>query len=243
MKKKVISSTVAALLLSTTVFTALNASAGDFNGLASLSQDQYAKLSKDIGAAAAYRGVSPGNSLGITGFDIGIELTQTKIENPAILKQAGGGDSSNLFVPKLHVHKGLPFGFDIGAFVSRVSGVDAALYGAELRYQIIEDGLTTPSVAVRASGSKITGVSQTSLSTAAVDLMVSKKLAFVTPYIGAGSVRINNKPKVGTLTEVTSTQSRVFVGVNANFLLANFAVEAEKMGDVNSISAKVGFRF
>ena len=239
MNKKLIATTVATLC----VFAVFNVHAGDLNNLGSLSQDQYAKLSKDLGAAAAYRGVTPGNSLGITGFDIGIELTQSKIENSAILKQAGGGDSSNLFVPKLHVHKGLPAGFDIGAFVSRVSGVDAALIGAEVRYQIIEDGLTTPSVALRVSGSKLTGVSQTSLSTVAVDAMVSKKLAFITPYAGVGSVRIADKPKVGGLTEATSTQSRVFVGVNANFLLTNFAIEAEKLGGVNSISAKIGFRF
>jgi hypothetical protein len=219
------------------------ATAADLGNLASLSQDAYAKLSKDLGAAAAYRGVTPGNSLGITGFDVGIELTQTKIENSAILKQAGGGDNSNLFIPKLHVLKGLPFGFDVGAFVSRVSGVNASLYGAELRYQIIEDGLTTPSLALRVSGSKLSGVSQTSLSTFAVDAMLSKKLAFITPYIGAGSVHISDQPKVGTLSDARSTQSRVFVGVNANFLVTNFAVEAEKLGGVSSVSAKVGFRF
>ncbi len=224
-------------------FAATHAQAGDLSNLASLNQDQFDKLSKDLGAASAYRGVSPGNALGITGFDVGVELTQTKIENAGLLKQAGGSDSSNLFVPKLHVHKGLPLGFDIGAFVGRVSGIDANLFGAEVRYQIIEDGLASPSLALRASGSKLTGVSQTSLSTAAIDVVLSKKLAFVTPYIGAGSVRSADKPKVGTLTESTNTQGRVFLGVNANFLLSNFALEAERLGGVNSYSAKLGFRF
>ena len=219
------------------------AHAGGLDNLQTLSQDQFSKLTKDIGAAAAYRGVTPGNSLGITGFDIGLEATQSKIENSGILKQAGAGDSSNLFIPKLHIHKGLPAGFDIGAFVSRVSGIDASLIGGEVRYQVIEDGLTTPSVALRLSGSKATGISQLNLSTVAVDAMVSKKLTFITPYAGIGSVRISGAPKVGKLTDVTATDSRVFVGVNANFLTANFAVEAEKLGGVSSVSAKVGFRF
>lgn len=222
---------------------AFNAHAGNLNNLGSLSQDQYDKLSKDIGTVAAYRGITPGNSLGITGFDIGLEVTQSKIDNPAIFKQAGGSDTSTLYVPKLHVQKGLPLGFDIGAFVSRVPGVSATLYGGEVRYQIIEDGLTTPSLALRASGSKLSGVSQTSLSTYGVDAILSKKLTFVTPYIGAGSVHIADKPKVGGLTEASSNQSRVFVGVNANFLISNFAVEVERMGKVDSISAKIGLRF
>jgi hypothetical protein len=56
-------------------------------------------------------------------------------------------------------------------------------------------------------------------------------------------VHISDQPKVGTLSDARSTQSRVFVGVNANFLVTNFAVEAEKLGGVSSVSAKVGFRF
>lgn len=219
------------------------ANAGGLDSLQTLSQDQFKKLTKDIGAAAAYRGVAPGNSLGIIGFDVGLEATQSKIENSGILKQAGGGDSSNLFAPKLHVHKGLPGGFDIGAFVSRVSGVDASLIGAEVRYQVIEDGHATPSFALRLSGTKATGVSQLNLSTVAVDAIVSKKLTFITPYAGIGSVRISGAPKVGVLSDVTATDSRVFVGVNANFLVTNFAIEAEKLGGVSSVSAKVGFRF
>ena len=226
-----------------TAFASISASAGGLDNLSTLSQDQFSRLSKDIGAAAAYRGVTPGNGLGVTGFDVGIELTESKIENSSLLKRAGGGDTSNLFIPKLHIHKGLPAGFDIGAFVSRISGLDASLIGAEVRYQIMEDGLTTPSVALRLSGSKITGISQVNLSTVAVDAMISKKLTFITPYIGIGSVRIASAPKVGLLQNVSATDSRVFVGVNMNFLTTNFALEAEKLGSVSSISGKIGFRF
>ena len=245
-QNKTPTSTHTAAVVGAALFLALgsiNVQAGSLDNLTMLSQDQFTKLSKDLGAVAAYRGVTPGNSLGLTGFDVGVELTQSKIENSDILKRAGGGDTSTLFVPKLHIHKGLPAGFDIGAFVSRISGVDASLLGAELRYQVVEDGLTTPSIAVRLSGSKVTGVSQVNLSTAAVDAMVSKKLTFITPYAGVGSVRVTSSPKVGALRDVTSTESRVFVGVNANFLLTNFALEAEKLGGVSSVSAKIGFRF
>jgi len=234
---------ILAALTMLAVLASINARASGLVNLPTLSQDQFTKLSKDLGAAAAYRGVTPGNSLGITGFDIGIELTESKIENSNALKLAGGSDTSTLFIPKLHIHKGLPAGFDIGAFVSRISGVNASLLGAEVRYQIIEDGLTTPSVALRLSGSKATGISQVNLSTIAVDAMISKKLTFITPYAGIGSVRTASAPKVGLLKDVTATDSRVFVGVNMNFLTTNFALEAEKLGGVNSISGKIGVRF
>ncbi|MCY7386688.1 MAG: hypothetical protein LH481_01255 [Burkholderiales bacterium] len=222
---------------------AVNAFAGDLSQIGTLTQNQFLKLSTDLGAASSYKGVTPATPLGLSGFDIGVELTQTSIENSPVFRQAGAGDVSNLYVPKIHITKGLPAGFDIGALVSRVSGVDGTLIGLEARYAILDDGLATPALGVRLSGSKLSGVNRLDLSTIAVDAMLSKKLTLITPYIGAGSVRVKSSAAVAGLREESFNKSRVFVGLNANFLLANVAVEAEKMGDNTSLSAKAGFRF
>jgi hypothetical protein len=217
--------------------------AGNLDQIGTLAQSQFLKLSTDLGAAAAYKGVTPATPLGWSGFDVGVELTQTQLENAAAFRQAGAGDLDNLYLPKLHITKGLPFDLDIGAFVSQVSDVGGSLFGAELRYALLADGMTTPALAVRLSGTRLSGVSYLDLTTMAVDAMLSKKLTFVTPYVGAGAVRTRSKASVANLQEETINKSRVFIGVNANFLLANFAVEAEKLGDNTSLSAKVGFRF
>jgi hypothetical protein len=222
---------------------ATNSFAGNLDNIGTLTQNQFLKLSTDLGAAASYKGVTPATPLGVTGFDIGIEVTQTQLESTSVFRQAGAGDLDSVYIPKLHIHKGLPAGFDIGAFVSQVSGVSGTLIGAELRYAILDDGVATPALAVRLSGTKLSGVSHLDLSTVALDAMLSKKLALITPYIGAGTVRTQSKVNVGGLNEEKINKSRVFVGVNANVLLANVAVEAEKMGDNTSLSAKVGFRF
>ena len=231
------------IVLAVATLFAANAYAGDLNQIGTLTQNQFLKLSTDLGAASAYKGVTPATPLGVVGFDIGAEITQTSIENSAIFRQAGAGDISNLYVPKIHVTKGLPGGFDIGAFVSRVSGVGGSLIGLEARYAILDDGLTTPALGVRLSGTKLSGVSKLSLSTVAVDAMLSKKLTLITPYIGAGSVRVKSSADVAGLRDESFNKSRVFIGINANFLLANIALEAEKMGDNNSVSAKAGIRF
>ncbi len=231
------------IVLAVATLFAANAYAGDLNQIGTLTQNQFLKLSTDLGAASAYKGVTPATPLGAVGFDIGAEITQTSIENSAIFRQAGAGDVSNLVVPKIHVTKGLPGGFDIGAFVSRVSGIGGSLIGLEARYAILDDGLTTPALGVRLSGTKLSGVSKLNLSTVAVDAMLSKKLTLVTPYIGAGSVRVKSGADVAGLREESFNKSRVFIGMNVNFLLANIALEAEKMGGNNSVSAKAGFRF
>lgn len=231
------------IVLAVASLFAANAFAGDLNQIGTLTQNQFLKLSTDLGAASAYKGVTPATPLGLTGFDIGAEITQTSIENSAILRQAGAGDISNLYVPKIHVLKGLPYGFDIGAFVSRISGVNGTLIGLEARYAILDDGLTTPAIGVRLSGSRLSGVTNLNLSTVAVDAMLSKKFTLITPYIGAGSVRVKSSADVAGLREESFNKSRVFIGINVNFLVSNFALEAEKMGGNTSLSAKVGFRF
>ena len=153
------------IVLAVATLFATNALAGDLNQIGTLTQNQFLKLSTDLGAAGAYKGVTPATPVGLSGFDIGVELTQTSIENSSVFRQAGAGDVSNLYVPKIHITKGLPGGFDIGAFVSRVSGVDGTLIGLEARYAILDDGLTTPALGMRLSGSKLSGVNKLDLST------------------------------------------------------------------------------
>jgi hypothetical protein len=219
------------------------AHAADFTSLAALGQGEFRDLSKDLGAAFSYKGLTPATPLGAVGFDIGVEVTDTKLENSSAFSRAGAGDPSHLIIPKLHVHKGLFGGLDIGAFVGGASEVSATLFGVDLRYALLDDTLATPAVALRLSGTKASGLGDLSLATAAIDLMVSKKFALVTPYAGAGTVRVQAKARDTGLAQERFNASRVFGGVNVNLLAANLAFEIEKMGANTTLGAKVGFRF
>ena len=217
--------------------------AADFTSLGALAQDEFQRLSQDLGAAIAYRGVTPATPLGITGFDVGVAVTDTRMENSSLFSRAGAGSQSHLLIPRIQVHKGLPLGFDIGAFFAGASEVSATIYGAELRYAIVDDTLTLPAVGLRLSGSKAGGLGDLSLSTAALDLVVSKKFTALTPYVGGGTVRVQSSASGTGLAEERFNKSRVFAGLNVNLIGVNFAFEAEKMGDNMSVSAKAGLRF
>ena len=223
--------------------SACTAHAADFSAIGTLTQDQFLRLSRDLGAALSYKGVTPATPLGLAGFDIGVEVTDTKVESSDAFSRAGAGGQSHLVIPKLHVYKGLPAGFDIGAFIGGSSAVGASVFGADLRYAIVDDGVATPAVAVRLSGTKAGGLGDLSVSTIAFDAMISKKLALFTPYAGAGSVRVQSTAHNTGLAEVTFNKGRVFGGLNVNLIGANLALEAEKMGANTSLSAKLGLRF
>jgi opacity protein-like surface antigen len=216
--------------------------AGDFTNLGALSQQEFHLVSEDLGAAFSYKGVTPARRLGPIGFDVGVEVTQTRLENSALFAKAGAGDLGDVLVPKFHVNAGLFSGIDIGAFIGGTSDLDATVFGMDFRYAILEDTLTTPAVAVRLSGTRTNGMA-VQVGTVAADLMVSKTLTMLTPYAGAGIARVSSKASNGLLSDETFNKGRFFAGVNLNMGIANFAVEAEKMGDNASYSAKVGLRF
>jgi len=225
------------------LLAAMPCRAGGFTDVGALTQDEFRRLSEDLGAAFSYKGVTPATPLGVLGFDLGVVVTETRMENSTLFARAGAGGQSRLAIPKLQVRKGLPARFDIGAFVAGVPDLDARLYGADLSYAILDDGLASPAVGLRASGTRATGLGDLRVDTAALDLLVSKRFTALTPYAGAGGVWTRSSASGASLAAERINQGRVFGGLNLNLLAANLAVEVEKQGENVSLSAKLGWRF
>ena len=223
--------------------TALSAHAGDLNNLTALSQAQFRLLSEDLTGALSYKAVAPGEPLGITGFDVGVEVSGTKLQNAGIWKTAGGSDVSTLPIPKIHAHKGLPLNIDIGAFYTAIPNSNVKVYGGEVRYAILEGGVASPSLSVRGAMSKMTGVDQLDFNSQSAEITLSKGVLMFTPYIGAGRVWAKSTPHAGGLLAEKINANKVFAGTNISLGLVNIAFEADKTGDNTSYSAKFGLRW
>jgi hypothetical protein len=225
---------------------ALPAAADDIDNIALLAQAQFKRVSEDLGSALSYKAVIPVEPLGTTGFDIGFEATATKLAHPDDLDAATStGDAPDtLIVPKVHIHKGLPFGLDLGAFYASVPGSNIKLSGAEVRYAIFDGGIATPAVGLRAAYSKLSGVDDLDLKTTSLELAISKGFAMFTPYAGFGTVKTTSTPhNAPLLDEESFSQSKSFVGANINLTFLNLDVEFDKTGDASTTSLKFGWRF
>ena len=152
------------MLATALLAAALPAAAGDLPNLSSLSQEQFRGLSEDLGAAFSYKGVTPATDLGLWGFDIGVELSSTNVKNTDAFRRAGN-DVDTLFVPKVHVHKGLWTGSDIGGFYGGSSELGGSLWGVSLRQAFLEDTATSPAFAGRLSGTRTTDLAAPTAST------------------------------------------------------------------------------
>lgn len=219
--------------------------AQSFDSLDRLSQPQFEALVTNLGASTQYKAVTPGEPLGVFGADIGIELTSTDAESE--LFELAGSDATEvidtLLVSRLHVHKGLPRGLDLGAFVGAVADTDLTVVGAEARLALLRGSTLTPSLGVRLAASRLQGTQALELDNYSAELVLSKGFLPFTPYIGAGLVRtVGTAANDERLEDVSVNQEKLFAGLNVN-LGVNLAFEADITGDYTTYSAKAGFRF
>lgn len=234
------------LLLASTLiagFHSFGAAAQDLQLKGNITQQsEFRALSDDLGAALSYKGKTPAEPLGITGFDIGLAVSSTKLANAD--RYSGALDNkTNFYLPTVSAQKGLPLGFDIGAAYASGNGIKYV--GGELRYALVEGGTLVPAVGLRGSMTRVTGVDELGFSTRGLDLSVSKGFAFATPYAGIGRVWVNSTPKISgvALESETFSLSKYYVGVGLNMMLLNLNLEADRTGDATSYSAKLGVRF
>ena len=218
--------------------------AADLNQLQNLrTQGAFKDLTEDLGALLSYKSLSPATPLGVTGFDVGVDASVTRMNSDAF-KTAAGTSRSTIPLARLRAQKGLPFGFDVGASYAQVPTTDIRLWGGELRYAIAEGGLIAPAVAVRGSFSRLDGVSQLGFNTRAIDASISKGVLGVTPYGGVGRVWATGTPKgVAGLSQETVGLNKLFAGVNFGLGIFATGVEYDRTGGADTISAKLALRW
>jgi|GEM_PF-117551 len=212
-----------------------------------LTQSEFRDFSEEAGLAVSYLPLSPAESLGIVGIDIGIEVTAADIrEDQSFWTKLTHNNNppSLMILPKLHVQKGLPFGFDVGAVYSKVPQSNISMVGGELKWAFISGNAAVPAVAIRGSYTKLLGVSDLDLQTIGADLSISKGFAFITPYAGVGEVWIISKEKVSTLNLDSENLSltKGFIGVKISLLIVNFVAEAD-FSKIPLYSARINIGF
>ncbi len=239
-------SLVALAAVAAGVLVAAPAQAYKFNALSALqNQDEFRKLSEDISATFADKPQAPAGGLGIIGFDVSATASATSIESVDILKKAAGGHSIPKSLPTLglRAEKGLPFDIDLGLSYNMLPGTSASAMSGDVKWAFWGGGLVMPAVATRVFYTKTNGLGDMSLNSKGIELSISKGFPLLTPYAGVGIVASNASTKGDVWKKESYNQSRVFAGLNANLLLINFGLEADKTGKDSNVSLKVGMRF
>lgn len=222
--------------------------AHDIDSVQTLTQSQFRDLSTDLGAVLQPKQLMPAEPEGITGFDLGLDIGYTQLAHDKAWTQATSGHgTSGVLMTRLRVSKGLPAGIDVGGFYGTVPGSNVTAYGLELRYAIIDGSALAPAIGVRATYNKVTGVDQLSFNTKSLGIAVSKGLGPITPYIGIGHIWVSSDPVLtGTLATLQSEsigENQLFGGINLGLGFLNVVVEASRIADNVTYSAKLSIGF
>lgn len=225
----------------------LSAPAGVFadslDSIGVLSQGQFKSLAESLGASTHYKALVPIEPLGTLGFDIGVEVSSTDVDGDLFdLASSGDFKGTELLMPKLHAHKGLPFGLDVGAFISQIPDSELTVIGGEFRYSWVDGNAVLPAIGLRLSHSQVQDADDLDVKNSALEVGISKGLLMLTPYAGVGVVRTSADHASPDLSSESFNQRKLYVGATINFGIA-FTVEIDRTGDARTYSAKAGIRF
>jgi len=218
----------------------------------SYTQQMFRDFSEEVGAAIHYRPIGPAVALGVKGFDLGVEIMATDInENKNYWKKGVENQSppSYLLNSRIHFLKGLPFGFDVGVALGKVLDPDIPYVGGEARYEILQDKGLRPGLSIRGYYSQTLNVDQLELKAYGVDLSVSKGLGVaikIIPYAGIGQYWVSSKPQNLTsglrLDKEEFSTLYGFLGARLKMVLLSVTAQVD-YGVVPSFNLQFGFIF
>ncbi len=143
------------------------------------------EVARDIATGIANKPVGA-STLGLDGFDVGLGTTLTFVDG----HRKGGGPtawervregyqgSGALFVPGVHLRKGLPLSFEVGGSLGWMAWTRQGVLAGYGRFAPLEGHRKLPDVAVQVGRAGYIGNDELSVATTDAQAIVGKKIAF-----------------------------------------------------------------
>lgn len=194
----------------------------------------YQTLVKELGASIANKPMAPGETLGISGFNIGFSTTFAFIRTGTIDgTNPTGWDLSSpdempeeyLYIPWVTVRKGLPLSLEIGANAGWIGASHSGVFGGWGRWGVVEGYRHIPDLSLQVGYAGYVGNDELELGVMNVDATLGYTLPFgatkgihtgsFAPYVSIGQQRVHAAPRAdlsrtglaGRVTEVSGFKS------------------------------------
>ncbi len=216
-----------------------------------LTQEQWKTFVKQVSAISSFKTLGSAEPLGKMHFAVELNGSRTPVDqhdlawiNTFTHPDADCPLGDVISVPTLRARMGVTEDMDIGAYWITAPNANYGMVGGEIKYRFLQETEKLPTAAVRVSTTILTGVPDFDLDIYSLDLIASKKVAMLTPYLGLrGSLAVGTE----TTTKVNlDTESLVlpqgYAGVSYSVWMLALAVEYN-VASVNSVAMAVGLTF
>jgi hypothetical protein len=216
----------------------------------SLTQDQWKRFTRQVGEISSLKSLSPAETIGKMHFVFSIERSSTPVDQHDLAwintfthpdENCPLGDKVKII--DLRAKFGISDKIDIGAVWTTAPGANYGMIGGEIKYAFLPESEKRPAAAVRASYIALTGVPDFNLGVGSIDLLASKKIAGVSPYLGVRESLITGTETTSKvdLNKENHLITQGFAGVSYSIWRLNLAIEYN-ISEVNTFSFTVGFQ-
>ncbi len=221
--------------------------------LKNLTDSAVESLVKTVAIAGDYHPMMSAAPLGIAiGLDIGIDVTLIKVpddfKSALVLAGVGSSIPALLPIPRVTIHKGFPFGIDLGFSFLPLDPNLVKVLGFDVKYAIIKGNPALPALAARASYNITKLSSFINTKCFKIDVLVSKKLVVIDPYAGLGVQFASGQLDITTGLPVNISEKRsktalhAYVGLPLKLIFLNFTGEFDySFVGVYSIGTRLSF--
>lgn len=202
---------------------------------------EYRKLITELGLLISGKTLSPANTLGVNGFDVGVEVTTGLIhgQEPYWTKAAKDGSVPRVFsYPTLRVRKGLPFSIEGGMTVSYLPFTQQQVLGGQARFALHEGFSLVPDVSVQLGYDEYVGNEQLEMSvksgiatmgyTWAFGELPGVKTGRLSAWGGYGKVQIDSQVNRRGLGSLTPLEKDAFLNAIGTDNSGNLQIRADK---------------
>jgi hypothetical protein len=217
----------------------------------SLTQSQWHTFTKQVGAISSFKSLASAKTLGSLNFRVSLDYGSTPVNqhDPAWINTFTHPDADcplgdAVTYPTLRASIGVAENMDVGGYWSSAPGANYGMVGGEFKYAFVQESENIPAAAVRASATILTGVPDFNLNIYSVEILASKEIAKVTPYVGfrtSLSIGTETTSKVALETE-TVPIAQGYVGVTYSIWMLNLAAEYN-VSSVNTFALALGLNF
>lgn len=138
---------------------------------------------KEIGSALRFNQTSPAASLGILGFNAGVNIKMFNLTKDEWRNAIGDSTvPSMLITPQLVLSKGIIMGTDLEIMYMPVIGGSVGVGGAAVKFPLMSGSIVKPTIALRLAYSTLLQKTNFSYNNTDISLSISKGFPFITPY-------------------------------------------------------------